>query len=110
AVVRELVGAVSLARHGVTSSSQDFFEGLGFRSLDPLVALLMTTGAFSRGAKELAISSGIFPCDVGQIAMHLASRKIGFAISGDSVEFSSALFREWVAQRADYQVTMPLTV
>jgi hypothetical protein len=108
AVVRELVGAVVLARHGVGSYAQDSFEGLQFKALDPLVVLLITTGAFSRGARELARNSGIFPCDVGQVALYLSTRRVGFIVNGTEVEFSPVAFRSWIAHHANYEVTAPL--
>jgi hypothetical protein len=110
AVVRELVGAVSLARHGTTSSAQDLFEGMAFRPFDPLVVLLITTGGFTKGAKELAINSGIVPCDVGQIALYLAVRQVGFSITDSIAKFEPNLFMSWIFQRANYELTPPLDV
>jgi hypothetical protein len=47
--VRELVGAVSLARTKIYSAARiDLFEELGLRSLSPLLPLLFTTGTLNR--------------------------------------------------------------
>lgn len=96
-VVRELVGAVSLARYGTFSDdSIDFFEDLELRPLNPLVCLLFTTGTFTSGASELATKAGIIAKGGAQLAVFLADCGIGMKREGTSWEFDELSFRSWL--------------
>ena len=76
-LIRELVGAVALARHKVFTTIVDPFEDFGLRPLNPLLALFFTTGRFTQGAAELAQNSGIVARSGEQLAVFLADRGVG---------------------------------
>ena len=103
AVVRELVGAVELGKAGTISNGQNLFDNERLRPFDPLVVLLITTGAFTKGARKLAAGCGIFTFDVGHVAYHLADRHIGFVLSEESVSFSKEEFDNWITVHANFQ-------
>jgi hypothetical protein len=75
-IVRELIGAVSLARTKTYSITDiDIFEGLELKPFSPLIALLFTIGKISAGASHLAESAGIIARSGEQIAVFLADRR-----------------------------------
>lgn len=93
-VVRELAGAVSLARHKTFSNDRgdDLFEELELLPLNPLVAMLFTTGRFTSGARDLAAKAGIIARSGDQLATFLADRGVGM-IDGS---FSATAFDSWL--------------
>lgn len=109
-VVRELIGAVSLARTKTFSDGEtDIFEGLQLKPFSPLVTLLFATGTISRGAARLAEAAGIIARSGEQLALFLADKGIGMEKGQTgSIQFSNSKFLEWltaedgnIAQGAD---------
>lgn len=81
-VVRELVGAISLARAGSLSKARSPFPDLRIRPLDPVLALLVTTSTFSRSAWALLEDSGVIGVDAEMLAAFLADRDCSGVIGG----------------------------
>ena len=95
-VVRELVGAISLARFKTFSVDEDLFEDLELRPLNPLLALLFTTGRLTAGARELAAKSGIIARSGEQLAVFLADCGIGMSGVGGQTNFDPDTFDDWL--------------
>lgn len=96
ATVREVIGAIALARFKVFSSEPDFFEAFKLLPFNPLIALLFTTGRFTKGAMELAEASGIIARSGEQLATFLADRNIGVAVNDEVTSFEPDLFTDWL--------------
>lgn len=96
AVIRELVGSVSLARFKAFSSEVDMFEELGLRPFNPLVLLLFTTGNLTKGARELAERAGILCYSGDQLSAFLADNGVGVISDGGDVQFDEGAFRAWL--------------
>jgi hypothetical protein len=92
AVIRELVGSLLLARHGVHTSTLDPFENLHLLALHPLIGLVFTTGRFTSGALKIASEVGLIARSGEQLSVFLADRGVGY-IAGAFVE---AEFRRWL--------------
>lgn len=95
-VVRELVGAISLARYRVFSADTDLFDDLELQAFNPLLALLFTTGKFTRGAIELATRSGIVARSGEQLAVFLADRGVGMIAGPSGPVFNHDEFFRWL--------------
>lgn len=96
-VVRELVGAISLARTKTFSKSTvDLFEDVELRPFSPLMALLFTTGELTSGARSLAESAGLIARTGPQLALYLADRGVGISNATGIVEFDPNLFQAWL--------------
>jgi HJR/Mrr/RecB family endonuclease len=95
-VIRELVGAIELARHKVFSVEADLFEDLELRAFNPLLAMIFTTGRFTRGAQELTRKSGIIARSGEQLSVFLADRGIGVRQDENNIQFDPKLFQEWL--------------
>ncbi len=96
ATVRELVGAMTLARYRVFSNDRDPYGGFGLIALNPVVSMLFTTGAFSRGALQLAKKAGVLTCSGQQLALFLADRNVGFRVHDGRPEFENGAFAAWL--------------
>ena len=96
AVLRELIGSISLARYSVFTTDVEIFDDLGLLSFNPLVAMLFTTGTFTRGSQEIASKAGVIARSGIQLAAFLAERGIGIANDGRQYEFSDEIFDEWL--------------
>lgn len=95
-IVRELIGAVSLARTKTFSTDGlDLFQELEIRPFSPVVAMLFTTGSISRGAYQLAASAGIVAKNGDQLAAFLADRGVGMSAATPRT-FDDALFDVWL--------------
>lgn len=95
-IVRELIGSVSLARTKTFSKDYDPFETMELRPFSPLVCLLFTSGAFTSGAKQLALRAGVIAKDGLQLATFLADRGVGMIASSSGSTFDSAEFKKWL--------------
>jgi len=95
-VVRELVGALALARHKTFSVEDDLFEKLELRALNPVVALLFTSGVFTAGARGLAEKAGILARSGEQLAAFLADRGVGMIQQGADKVFDQGAFNAWL--------------
>lgn len=96
ATVREMIGAIALARYQVFSSEPDFFEAFKLLPYNPLLALLFTTGRFTKGAMEIAESAGVIARSGEQLATFLADRNVGMVTYGGVTTFVIARFFEWL--------------
>lgn len=96
-IVRELIGAVSLARTKTHSTDGlDLFQELEIRPFSPVVALLFTTGTLSSGAKHLAASAGMIAKDGKQLAAFLADQGVGIVEDAGGLRFNETCFRDWL--------------
>jgi len=96
-VVRELIGAVSLARTKTFSKpGLDMFHDLTLKPFSPLVTLLFTTGEITSGAAELADSAGIIARSGEQLAVFLADRGVGVVHTEQGATFSLEAFTRWL--------------
>ncbi len=96
-IVRELIGAVSLARTKTFSADGiDIFRDLDIRPFSPVVAMLFTTGKLSAGAYHLAASAGIVAKSGEQLAVFLADRGVGIDAGSASPAFDIGLFDTWL--------------
>jgi len=96
-VVRELIGAISLARFKTYSTETDLFEDFELKPLNPLVAMLFTTGSLSSGAVELAGKAGIIARSGLQLAAFLADCGVGMRSDANGVTFDAEAFSAWLA-------------
>jgi Restriction endonuclease len=96
-VVRELIGAVSLARTKTFSRTNvDIFPGFDLKPFSPLVTLLFTTGKFTNGAAQLAEAAGIIARSGEQLAVFLADKGVAMRDEGAGTIFDPSKFREWL--------------
>lgn len=96
-IVRELIGAVSLARTKTHSKDGlDLFQDLEIRPFSPVVALLFTTGNLSSGAVHLAASAGMIAKDGKQLAAFLADQGVGIVDDPGGSRFDKAQFCSWL--------------
>jgi restriction endonuclease len=97
-IVRELIGAVSLARTKTFSAGEtDIFDGLELKPFSPLLTMLFTTGMISAGVIRLAESAGIIARSGEQLAVFLADKGIGMEkVQGGSTTFSNTKFIAWL--------------
>ena len=97
--IRELVGAVGLARSGVSSTKVSPFPNLVVRIHDPVLIMLVTGGTLSARAWELVRQSGIVGIDGELLAAFLADRETQL---GDEPKPES--FRQWLDDSAKVDV------
>jgi hypothetical protein len=97
-VVRELVGSISLARHQVFTRGPNFLEDLGLLALNPLLAMLFTTGRFTTGALDLARKSGLMIRSGEQLALFLAERGVGIIQVAGAPTYCEDAFSNWLNQ------------
>lgn len=92
--VRDLVGAVHLARGGAYSAAQRETEyaALRPRACDPVFFLFVTTGSLSSSSWRLIKASGVVGMDGSMVADFLASRDVAQAANGST---SLAALRAW---------------
>lgn len=96
-VVRELVGAMTLARTKTFSKdSLDILDGIALKPFSPVLALLFTTGELSPGAIHLALESGIIARNGVQLAVFLADKSVGIVEEGGNRVFSVDAFLNWL--------------
>jgi hypothetical protein len=98
-VVRELVGAISLARTRTFSKATiDLFEDIDLKPFSPISALLFTTGELSTGALQLAAEAGVIARSGQQLAVFLADRGVGMVGRDEEVKFDARAFADWLAR------------
>ena len=96
-VVRELVGALSLARTKTFSAvGLNLFEDVQMKPFSPLLAMLFTTGEISAGAIQVASEAGIIARNGFQLAVFLADRGVGIHDVNGVLKFSDDFFRAWL--------------
>ena len=95
--VRELVGALSLARTSTFSrQGLDLLDKVVLRPNTPTLALLFTTGDFTAGARYLASEAGVVVCSGLQLAIFLADCQVGMKATGEGATFDEAVFHAWM--------------
>jgi hypothetical protein len=97
AVIRELIGALTLARTKTHSADGvDIFKELAVRPFSPVLALIFTTGEFTSGAIRLAEAAGVIAKTGLQLAVFLADRGVGLIEQGGTHIFSEEAFTGWL--------------
>ncbi len=95
--VRELVGALSLARTSTYSKEGlDLLDDVELRPYTPALAMLFTTGEITSGARRLAKEAGLVLYSGDQLAVFLADCRVGMCGSGSASKFDETVFREWI--------------
>lgn len=95
--VRELVGALSLARTSTFSRpGLDLLDQIELRPNTPALAVLFSTGDFTMGARYLASAAGLVLYSGSQLAVFLADCQVGIRGSGSGSEFDDKIFRAWM--------------
>ena len=92
--IRELVGSIQLARARAFAGNENLFPDMQPRVTDPVVALFITSGGYTRDALLLAMASGVVVKRGVDIANLLADEAIGF--SGDPPSFQPAAALAWL--------------
>ena len=92
-VIRDLVGAVTLAKAGGLSTATSPFPGLTIRVSDPVFLMLMTAGTLSTRAWNLAARSGVIAIDGEILAAFLVDRVRGLGDSPQAMDFRNWLRR-----------------
>jgi hypothetical protein len=101
AEIRELVGSINLARFKEYASTTDLMKSLLLRSCDPVFALFLTTGTFSRDAIKLAKGSGVITKGLDDICSVLADNEIGKDHAGN---ISRNIVHDWIdRQRPQFE-------
>ena len=98
-MIRELVGAISLARHKIFTTDDEIFDDLELLPFNPLVAMFFTTGRFTSGALDLAKKSGIIAKSGEELAVFLADKSVGMYDDNGITKFDRARFRDWLFSR-----------
>ena len=97
AEIRDLVGSINLARFKEYASTTDLMKSLPLRSCDPVFALFLTTGSFSRDAVKLAKGSGVILKNLDDICSLLADNRVGIDVNG---QISGELVLNWISQHS----------
>lgn len=96
-VIRELIGAMTLARTKTHSADGvDIFRDLAVRPFSPVLALVFTTGEFSTGAIRLAEAAGVIAKTGLQLAVFLADRGVGLVEQSGQLSFDEVAFGDWL--------------
>lgn len=96
-ILRELVGAISLARTKTYSKANlDLLEEIHVKPFSPLLALLFTTGDLSSGVIQLAAEAGLIARTGEQLAVFLADKGVGIVGKQGEEHFDGAAFSIWL--------------
>jgi hypothetical protein len=97
ATVRELVGALSLSRTSTYSREDiDLLEHVQLRPFSPVLALLFSTGNFTKGARHLATRAGLIALSGWQLAVFLADKGVGLVTQDGNIKFDVPTFNAWL--------------
>jgi hypothetical protein len=96
AIVRELVGALALSQTATFSSDIDLLDGVELKPFTPVLAMLFTTGDFTKGARVLAKRAGLVTFSGTQLSVFLADRAVGMVDVGGQLIFNLAEFTGWL--------------
>jgi restriction endonuclease Mrr len=91
--IRDLVGAVHLARAHAFGSGGEKYQDLSVRACDPVFYLFFTTGRLTANSWTLLECSGVVGMDGQMLGAFLADHTIGL-IEG---QFQERAFRDWLA-------------
>ena len=89
--LRDFLGAVTLARSGISSTKISPVPSLDIRLCDPVFSMVVTGGSFSARAWTLISQSGIIAIDGELLSAFLADRSAG---PGEEPELTA--FRSWI--------------
>jgi Restriction endonuclease len=96
--VRELVGAMSLSRTRTFSKDGiDLLDEVDIRPFSPVLAMLFSTGDFTRGARHLAKRAGLIVFSGWQLSVFLADKGVGIIASDAGSCFSPTAFGDWLS-------------
>jgi hypothetical protein len=96
-VVRELVGALSMARTKTFSrTGLTLFDDVSMKPFSPLLAMLLTTGEITTGALQLSNAAGIVTRTGLQLAVFLADKGVGIQQVGGLSAFDEQAFSDWL--------------
>lgn len=97
-IVRELVGAMTLARTKTFSrQGLNALDKIALKPFSPVLALLFTTGDFTSGASHLALEAGIIARNGMQLAVFLADKGVGIVDDGNRRVFRIGEFEQWLS-------------
>ncbi len=92
--VREMVGSLELARSRNFSSGKfTSLDDLSLTSFGPVLAMLISTGPVTEGARRVAKAAGVMLKSGEQLATYLADLEVGLNEEG---QFSAELFGTWI--------------
>lgn len=80
--LRELVGSVELSRAKIHSAHDDPLKNLEVRLCDPIFYMMITSGEFTSGSRNLIERSGIIAMDGLQLCQFLSDHGKGGGIDG----------------------------
>lgn len=80
--IRNLVGSINLARFKEYASTTELLSEMPIRSCDPVFVVFLTTGTFTRDARQLAENSGVITKDITALANLLADKAIALGNDG----------------------------
>jgi len=92
--IRDLVGAVTLAKGQAFGSGDDKYKDLSVRVCDPVFYLFFTTGRLTSNSWALLERSGVIGMDGQMLGAFLADHAIG-VVEGT---FHQPTFSDWLAQ------------
>jgi hypothetical protein len=96
-LVRELVGTLVLARTRTFSKEGiDLLSEVVLRPFSPALAIMFTTGGFTKGARHLAQQAGLITFSGWQLAVFLADRGVGLVDAAGGKAFASDRFEHWL--------------
>jgi len=90
--LRELVGAVQLAKGHAFGSGREKYQDLNIRVCDPVYYLFFTTGRLTTNSWTLLDRSGVIGMDGEMVAIFLADHGVGL-VEGC---FNDQAFKEWL--------------
>jgi hypothetical protein len=91
--IRDLVGAVELARGKAFGATGEKYSDLDLRVCDPIFYLFFTTGRITANTWRLLNRSGVAGMDGDMVASFLADNSIG----NDGNNFRADLLNKWIA-------------
>jgi len=95
--IRELVGAMSMARTETYSKSNiDLFDGMRLAPFAPVLAVFISTGKFTKGAYTLSRNAGIIAFSGHQLATFIADHGVGMISTAGTKSFSASEFHNWL--------------
>jgi hypothetical protein len=95
--IRELVGAIDLARGGAYGGPGARYEDLNILVCDPVFYLFFTTGTISADGWRLLERSGVIGMDGQMVAAFLADQGVGV----DADSFSDERLKDWLDELRD---------
>lgn len=96
ATVRELVGALSLSKTKTFSRDIDLLDGVQLRPFSPLLAMLFSTGDFTKEARLLGERAGLIAFSGWQLSIFLADKGVGIVEDGGQIKFDRSKFNSWL--------------